>query len=174
MVVIPGIEITKNSFRHDNSAHILCLNIKKYIDPDLSVEEICQRTREQGGIAVAAHPVPTGRLEHQTYYLWKNKDRLVGYFDAWEVASGPILFDQVYRSGLPMLATGDFHRPQHIQSWKTLVNSEPQPLPIMEAIKKQDLSFYFYKEKKHEQLSRARFNPVKEFAKLFEPSPALP
>jgi len=68
------------------------------------------KIRGQGGIAVAAHPVSTRKLEFQTYHLWNRRDELAQEFDAWEVASGPHLFDEVKESRLPVLATSDLHQ----------------------------------------------------------------
>ncbi|MEZ4872032.1 MAG: PHP domain-containing protein [Bdellovibrionales bacterium] len=48
MLVIPGVELTKNSFRHEDSAHIVALGISSYIDPNLSIEKICSLIRSQG------------------------------------------------------------------------------------------------------------------------------
>ena len=82
MLVLPGVEITKNSFSHKNSAHILAVDIKEYIDPDLPIIEIIQAIHEQGGIAIAAHPVETGKKEFQTRLLWEQREILIEHMDA--------------------------------------------------------------------------------------------
>lgn len=150
MVVIPGIEITKNSFKHADSAHILCLNINEFVDPHQSIQDVCAQTRSQGGLAVAAHPVSTRSFEPQTYYLWSNRDKLSQHFDAWEVASGAIMFDEVFHSGLPMIANSDFHRPSHMTSWKTMIHAELNTESLIAGVKEQNIDFYFYKEEKYE------------------------
>ena len=40
MLVIPGVEITKNSFSHHDSTHIVALGINRFIDPDGSIDQI--------------------------------------------------------------------------------------------------------------------------------------
>lgn len=145
MLVIAGVEFTKNAFRHDDSAHILGLGVKKYISPDLPVEKITKEIRRQGGIAVAAHPVSTQRFEPQTYFLWKNKELLADCFDAWEVASGPFLFEQVHQSGLPLLANSDLHCKQQMSSWKTLLRAEKNQEDVFDAIRCQkNIEFKFF------------------------------
>jgi predicted Zn-dependent protease len=104
---------------------------------------------------VAAHPVSTRRLEPQTYYLWSRRDELRAEIDAWEVASGAYLFEEVQKSGLPMVASSDFHRPRQINSFKTVFNCERNPEAILDAIRSQELSFQFYRE--------AQLNPVPRF-----------
>lgn len=153
MLVIPGIEITKNSFAHNDSAHILCLGLEDYIDPDLSIEEICTEARRQNALTVAAHPVSTRKMEAQTYYLWNNRERLKSYFDLWEVASGPYLFDEVFQSGLPMVASSDLHKPLQVNSWKTIVYSDLNQESILNELKTQNLGLYFYQEESHRSLS---------------------
>jgi predicted metal-dependent phosphoesterase TrpH len=144
MVVLPGYEITKNSFNHHRSAHILAIGITEYIDPELDIVFQARRIRELGGIAIAAHPVDTGKIETQTRHLWDRREELKTEFDAWEVASGPVLFDPVMKSGLPMIASSDLHLPSQMTSWKTMLQCEKRADIILEAIRKQELEFRFY------------------------------
>lgn len=76
MLVIPGIEITYNSFKYARSAHILALGITEFINPDQEITEIFKSIRRQGALSVAAHPVSTKLSEPQTYYLWKHRESL--------------------------------------------------------------------------------------------------
>lgn len=120
MLLIPGFELTKNTIMNHRSAHVVALGVTQWIDANLSIEEICDEIHRQGGLAVAAHPVSTRRLEKQTYFLWDRRTYFAKYFDAWEVASGKHFFSEVAESGLPMLASSDMHRPEQIESWKTV------------------------------------------------------
>jgi len=144
MVVIPGFELTKNSPLNSRSAHILGLGIDQFIPADGDVVDLARAVRAQGALAIAAHPVSTRKMEKQTYQLWDRKEELRDELDAWEVASGPYLFDEVLRSGLPMIASSDLHRPAQITSWKTKLDCERHPEAILQAIKKQEISFDFY------------------------------
>jgi hypothetical protein len=152
MVVIPGFELTKNSISNHRSAHILGLGISEFMRADADVAELARGVRGQGAIAIAAHPVSTRKAEKQTYHLWDRREELRNSFDAWEVASGPYLFDEVLRSELPMIASSDMHRPSQITSWKTGLDCEKHPEAILEAIRKQEVSFHFYRgETSHER-----------------------
>lgn len=145
MLVIPGVEITKNSFSHRDSAHILALDIQNYIDPDQSVEEIIAAIHAQDGLAIAAHPVSTGVSEHQTYALWNNREKFSKLFDAWEVASGGILFKEVQQSGLPIIANSDLHKAHQIESWKTVFTVEKDLESIKQAIREQNLQVSYFR-----------------------------
>jgi predicted metal-dependent phosphoesterase TrpH len=146
MLVIPGFEITRNTVSNQKSAHYLALGIDQYVDPNLSVEEACREIRRLGGVAIAAHPVSTRKLEKQTYHLWDRREELRETFDAWEVASGPYLFDEVLHSGLPMIASSDLHHPKQISSWKSVLRCERSLPAILAAIRSQELSFAFYSD----------------------------
>jgi predicted metal-dependent phosphoesterase TrpH len=146
MVVIPGFELTKNSLRNHRSAHILGLGVKEFVTADKDAVDLARAIRAQNALAIAAHPVATGKAEIQTLHLWNRREELKHEFDAWEVASGTQIFNEVLRSGLPMLATSDFHTPKNINGWKTKFYCERDPEAILQAIRKQDINFQFYKE----------------------------
>ena len=149
MVLLPGFELTKNSLSNHRSAHILGIGIHEYINPRQDALNLICAIKDQGGLAIAAHPVDTRMKEPQTYHLWNRREELRNHFDAWEVASGPHFFDEVEREGLPLIASSDLHVPRHIHGWKTLVHAEKHPVAIMDAIRKQQVRFYFYKEEEY-------------------------
>lgn len=149
MVVLPGFELTKNSLRNHRSAHILGIGVDEYLSADGDVVDLARAIRGQGGVAIAAHPVPTGKTEIQTLHLWNRRHDLAKEFDAWEVASGTQIFNEVLRSGLPMIATSDFHAPKQLDGWKTKFYCERHPEAILDAIRKQNVNFHFFKE--HQQ-----------------------
>lgn len=165
MLVIPGFEITKNSISNHRSAHLLALGVDEYINPNLEIEEICLDIREKGGLTIAAHPVSTQKLEKQTYHLWDRREELRPYFDAWEVASGPHLFTEVLRSGLPMIASSDLHHARQITSWKSAMKCERTEPAILEAIRTQELNFAFYTDPNcaRSLADLLKFNPQRFF-----------
>lgn len=144
MVVIPGMELTKNSLSNHRSAHVLALGVDQFVSADLDPAEMAKAIRDAGGISVAAHPVNTRKFEKQTYHLWDRRRELATAFDAWEVASGPFLFDEVAESKLPKLASSDLHHPRQMRSWKTVLDCERHPEAILRAIRRQEVRFHFY------------------------------
>jgi predicted metal-dependent phosphoesterase TrpH len=146
MVLLPGFELSKNTVLNSRSAHILGIGLSEYMSADGDALELARDIRSFGGIAVAAHPVSTRKIEKQTYYLWDRREELADEFDAWEVASGPHLFDEVLRSRLPKIASSDLHHPRQIRSWKTIVYSERHPEAVLDAIRRQEVSFHFFEE----------------------------
>lgn len=148
MVLIPGLEITKNSLRNHRAAHILALGVTDWVSADLPVEKIIEEIHSQEGLAIAAHPVPTGKIEIQTCLLWNRRDELKGLIDAWEGATRSQIFSSVLKSDLPILANSDFHHRRHLNSWKTLLNCERNTFSIFDAIRRQDLDIEYYQEEK--------------------------
>jgi hypothetical protein len=153
MVVIPGIEISKNSLSNHRSAHLLGLGITEFVGADGDIVDIARAIRAQGALCVAAHPVSTRKIEKQTYHLWSRRDELAAEIDAWEVASGPHLFEEVLSSGLPLLATSDLHKGSQINAWKTVFRCERSPEAILQAIREQDVTFQFYLEERFDDAS---------------------
>ena len=121
MLVIPGVEITKDYLSEQESAHVLLLDVKRFVSADLPWEEIFREGREQGALVVACHPHYTDHEVHDTLYFWNNRQKFSPRFDAWEVANRSDLFSAVSLSNYPILANGDFHKPHHLYSWKTLL-----------------------------------------------------
>lgn len=146
MVLLPGFELTQNSLNNHRSAHLLALgpDMSEWMSAVGDAKDLCRRIRDRGGLAVAAHPVHTRKVEKQSYHLWDRRRELAEDFDAWEVASGPYLFSEVLTSGLRKLATSDMHRPRQLTSWKTIVHAEHHPRAILEAVRRQQVSFVFY------------------------------
>jgi predicted metal-dependent phosphoesterase TrpH len=144
MVVIPGLELTRNALSKYESAHILALGVEQALPVDVDAFEAAQAVREAGGLAVAAHPVWTRKWEPQTYELWERRGDLALAFDAWEVASGPFIFSEVAGTKLPKIASSDLHHPRQMRSWKTVLECERHPEAILHAIKTQAVSFRFF------------------------------
>lgn len=145
MLLIPGYEVTKNAIRSQDTAHFLALGMTDYLSADQNVDVILQQVQGEGGLTVAAHPVHTGKIEHQSFYLWRNRDYLSQWMDAWEVAAGKRLFTEVEESGLPILADSDMHARRHFTSWKTVLDCPRSQEEVFRAIRAQDLSYSYYK-----------------------------
>ena len=143
MLLLPGIELTNNTSRY----HILALDIKEYISPDLGVEEIIGEIRRQGAISVACHPyVRNHSGDSPSEFLWENHERFAQMFDAWEVANRDDLFNVVGLKKFNYIANSDFHEPKHLRSWKTLLRCEKNVESVKEAIRKNDrVSLFLYR-----------------------------
>lgn len=135
MLVIPGVEISKNYISNEKSAHMLILDIKEYIPADWSYERIFLDAKRQKALTVACHPHAMSGLSKNTYFLWNNREKYAKYIDAWEVANRDDVFSVVGLKKYPYIANSDFHKARHIYSWKTLLNCEKEPAAVKNCIK---------------------------------------
>jgi predicted metal-dependent phosphoesterase TrpH len=124
MLVIPGIEISKNYLSSDKSAHILIIDIREFVSACWSYEKIFLAAKGQGALIVACHPHHTSDLGKETLFLWNNKEKYAKYMDAWEIANRDDVFNVISLKKYPYIANSDFHRARHLYSWKTLLNCE--------------------------------------------------
>ncbi|MBN2010536.1 phosphotransferase [candidate division KSB1 bacterium] len=146
MLLIPGAEITNNT----DGYHILCIDIKEYIEPSQTVEKIVNDIHRQGAIAVAPHPHRGAdgngdALKH----LWDNHEKHVHLFDAWEVANRDDLFTAVGLKRFNYIANSDFHHPRHIFSWKSLLRCRKNVEAVKAEIRNNvGVSIYLFREDK--------------------------
>ena len=126
LLVIPGAEITQNRLRGKKNAHIIALDIRRYISADQSPDAILREIRRQGAVSVACHPHhrTTRRIEISTCYLWDQRRQLAGLVDVWEAANRDDLFSVTSLKHYPYVASSDFHKAKHLYSWKTLLRCE--------------------------------------------------
>jgi predicted metal-dependent phosphoesterase TrpH len=163
MVVIPGFEISKNSLSNHRSAHLLGLGVCEFVSADDDIAQTAREIKKQGALVVAAHPVSTRKFEKQTFHLWSRRQELEPLIDAWEVASGPFIFDEVLRSGLPMLATSDLHRASQINAWKSVFTCERSAEAVLTSIQNQDIGFQFFKDSAQAEVTTPVLRPYRHF-----------
>ena len=62
LLVIPGVEITKNSLSADRSAHILLIDVKEFISASWSYEKVFLEAKRQDALIIACHPHRTSEI----------------------------------------------------------------------------------------------------------------
>ncbi|HYA26570.1 MAG TPA: PHP domain-containing protein [Thermodesulfovibrionales bacterium] len=135
MLVIPGIEISKNYISSEKSAHMLLIDIKEFVPACWSYEKIFLAAREQDALTVACHPHHMSDMSKSTLFLWNNRDKYARYIDAWEIANRDDVFNVISLKKYPYIASSDFHRARHLYSWKTLLNCEKNVESIKNCIR---------------------------------------
>lgn len=148
MILFPGLEFNHDGLTAKGSAHLLGVDLREPIDPALPLKEICRRIREQGGLAIAAHPHHmSSAWGKDTLYLWERQEEYRSLIDAWEIGNRDDLFNPVGLKRMPFIAGSDFHKPKHLTSWKTLLFCEKDPEAIKECIRKnRDVSITLYRD----------------------------
>ena len=149
LLIIPGIEVTNNKVGY----HIVGLDVRSVINPNLSASEVIDEIHKQGGLAVACHPYyklsevqDDQKVADTTLYLWRNQRKYMDLIDAWEIANQNDLFNVIGLKELPFLANSDFHTIDHLYSWKTYVSAFKMASSIKAAIKQQKVSLTLFRE----------------------------
>ncbi len=135
MLVIPGVEISKNHLSSDKSAHLLLIDIKNFIPASWNYEKIFLEAKEQDALIVACHPHYMSDMSKDTLFLWNNREKYAKYIDAWEVANRDDVFNVISLKKYPYVANSDFHKARHLYSWKTLLNCEKDTAAVKQCIK---------------------------------------
>jgi hypothetical protein len=124
LLLVPGLELTFHDGDADGAGHALAVGVRSWISLDDGFENALLAARAQGAAVIAAHP--HGReadpnLSRTTRWFWRNRDRVAGLVDRWELINRQQTFGWIAEFGLPAVATGDFHRHEHLETWKTLL-----------------------------------------------------
>ena len=128
MLVIPGVEITKDYLDAGRSAHLLLIDLQEFVPASWDYERIFAAAREQDALVVACHPHHmSARTDRDTLHLWNNRERFAPHIDAWEIANRDDVFGVVGLKQYPYVASSDFHRARHLYSWKTLRRAGGRP-----------------------------------------------
>ena len=124
LLLIPGVELTHLARDPDEAGHALAVGLRSLCSIDDGLEPALRTARGGGAAIVAAHPhggKDDPRPERTTRWFWRNHQRLEGVVDRYELVNRRQTFGWVAEAGLPAIATGDFHRVEHLRSWKTLL-----------------------------------------------------
>ncbi|MEW6222631.1 MAG: PHP domain-containing protein [Candidatus Hadarchaeota archaeon] len=127
-IVIPAAEISSSN------GHIVALGVSELVPRGLSPAETVARIREQGGIAIAAHPFIIGR---NPSLIYKAK------FDAMEVLNGRAIFPAnslarrfAEKHGIPGVGGSDAHRGDEIGLAFTELECDTSVDSILSGIRK--------------------------------------
>lgn len=136
MLVIPGVEISKNCVSAGKSAHLLILDIREFIPASSEYEEIFTAARRQSALVVACHPHHTSNKKSKdTLFLWNHRRKYAPFVDAWEIANRDDVFNVISLKKYPYIANSDFHKHRHIFSWKTLLDCDKDVESVKQCIR---------------------------------------
>lgn len=136
LLVLPGVEITKSSLSSEQAAHVLLIDLKRFISAEWDFEKIFLEAKKQDALIIACHPHHSSELlALDTLYLWNNRKKYAPYIDAWEIANRDDVFNVISLKKYPYIAGSDFHRPRHLYSWKTMLDCEKEVQAIKQCIR---------------------------------------
>lgn len=124
LLVVPGLELSYDDPDPSRNAHVVAIGLETFVPVEGELEDVLRAAREAGAALIAAHPYtledcktsprPTGGFAAS----WQTLKPLV---DRIELFNRDELFAWTSSAGVPAVATGDFHRREHLETWKTLL-----------------------------------------------------
>ena len=116
--------MTRNTINRHTSVHALALGLDEFASADGDPLEMLREVKSRGAVTVACHPHEMSEWFANTWYLWNRRKHVGDLVDLWEVGCRWELFPVISRESLPHIANSDFHRPEHLYAWKTLLNAD--------------------------------------------------
>ena len=123
LVVVPGLELTYNDADPTEAAHAVAIGLREYVSVDGGIVDAMRTARAAGAAVIAAHPYdgePAPSESRLTQRFARDRE-LAKLVDRYELFNRSQLFAWVAEAGLPAVATGDTHFPEHVDGWKTLL-----------------------------------------------------
>lgn len=121
LLVLPGLELSFNAYDPRRSGHAVAVGLREFVHVDGGLERALDCARAAGAALIAAHPSPPEHVDARRTAAFAVDRRLRELVDRFELFNRNELFGWVAEARLPGLATGDFHRPEHLATWKTLL-----------------------------------------------------
>ncbi len=137
MLVVPGLELTYNDDVPDRAAHAVAIGLRRFVSVDEGIAEAMRTAAEAGAALVAAHPngsepaTSPGRLTRR----FSRDAELRGLAHRFELFNRTQLFSWVADAGLSSVASGDFHSPEHVAGWKTLLPSLHEEAAVVDYLR---------------------------------------
>jgi predicted metal-dependent phosphoesterase TrpH len=138
LLVIPGLELTVDDKEPTRAAHAVAIGLRRFVSVDNGLDEALRDARAAGAALVAAHPYPleqTTEATRTTTRFAAEAEWAAEVVDRFELFNRDELFAWVAERHLPAVATGDFHRAEHCNSWKTLLDCRQHPEAIVDELR---------------------------------------
>jgi hypothetical protein len=125
LLVVPGLELTYNDPDPSAAAHAVAVGCRTFVGVDDGLDRALVLARAAGAALIAAHPYRQqaggNSPARATTRFSRDWRELRSHIDRWELFNRYELFAWVAERGLPAVANGDFHQPEHLRGWKTLL-----------------------------------------------------
>ncbi len=138
LLVVPGLELTYDALDPRRGAHAVAVGLREYVGLEGGLEAALEQARAAGAVLIGAHPYSLADVvgaARTTARFAQDPEWAATAVDRFEVCNRHDFFDWVARARLPYVATGDFHRLEHLQTWKTLVPAEKDEAAILDYLR---------------------------------------
>lgn len=123
LLLLPGLELTYNEPEPARSAHAVAVGLHEFVSVDGGIDEAIETAVLAGAAVIAAHPfdaAPAAVPGRDTQRFARDPE-LAARVHRFELFNRTQLFPWVAAAGLPCVASGDFHRLEHLHGWKSVI-----------------------------------------------------
>jgi predicted metal-dependent phosphoesterase TrpH len=138
LLVLAGAELTYDDVDPRRGAHAVAVGLRSFVSVDDGLLPALEQARAHGAALIAAHPysIRAAATAHRATAGWAaDWTRLRPHVDRIELVNRTELFEWVATAGVPAVANGDFHRPEHLCTWKTLLPCERNAAAVVEYLR---------------------------------------
>jgi predicted metal-dependent phosphoesterase TrpH len=138
MLVVPGLELTYDDLDPLQAAHAVAVGLRTFVGVDAGLEQALADARSAGAALIAAHPYEASAAQgavRATARWAAGGSALAGLVDRYELVNRRDVFPWVASARLPGVATGDFHRLEHLATWKTLIPCERSEAALVDYLR---------------------------------------
>jgi predicted metal-dependent phosphoesterase TrpH len=138
LVLIPGLELTVEHEDPRQAGHAVAVGLREFVGIDDGLDEALRRAREAGAALIGAHPYTIERAVSATRFTARfseEPDWAAEVLDRFELLNRDDVFGWVAERKLPAVASGDFHRREHLETWKTVVSCAKEELAVVEELR---------------------------------------
>jgi PHP domain len=124
LLVLPGLELTYEDDDPCRAGHAVAVGLQQLVDLEAGLDAALEASRDAGAALIGAHPYrpdqASGSLRRTCRWAAEPEEssRLL---DRFELFNRHELFGWIAEERLPAVATGDFHRGEHLHTWKTIL-----------------------------------------------------
>ena len=158
LLVIPGLELTYEHRDPALAGHVVALGLRSFVGVEAGLEPALRAARAHGAALIAAHPYSledASNSTRRTAAFSSDPDRWAPLVDRFELFNRETLFGWVSEAGLPTVASGDFHRPEHLGGWKTLLPCASDERAVVAYLRSPRPAFLVRLDQPAEYLARA-------------------
>jgi predicted metal-dependent phosphoesterase TrpH len=141
LLLVPGLELTYDDPDARLGAHVLTLGVRRFIGLERGLEAAIAEAADAGAALFGAHPYTLAAIEtsHRTTARFAEEPEWAAQaVHRFELGNRHDFFDWVARAQLPAVANGDFHHPEHLATWKTLLPAERTEDAVLAYLRSRD------------------------------------
>jgi processive 1,2-diacylglycerol beta-glucosyltransferase len=135
LLLLPGLELTHEDHDPRCAGHVVAVGLRELVDLELGLDPALAAARSAGAALIAAHPytLEAAPTAHRTTGRWAaDPERSARLVDRFELFNRHDCFGWVAQERLPAVASGDFHRPEHLATWKTLLPCRKEEAAVVD------------------------------------------